>query len=137
MAIEQISVFIQNSPGRFCNALEVFEKEHINLRGFSASDTGDFGIARFIVDDPSLAAKALEKEGFAFSISPILCVKLDDEPGYLRHVFSVFSNCNINIIYSYSLISTYIAFSVENIDEAEKILQETSLNVVNSVSEIS
>ncbi len=52
MSIRQISVFVQSKPGHLKRNLDLFQEAGISVRGFSCSDTGDYGIARFIVDDP-------------------------------------------------------------------------------------
>ena len=52
MSIKQISVFVENRPGHLQRILALFTEKNINVRGYSCSDTGDYGIARFIVDKP-------------------------------------------------------------------------------------
>ena len=60
--------------------------------------------------------------GAACSSSEVLCVRLDDEPGELARVMGVMADCGINVSYSYSLISTYIALSTPDLDRAEELL---------------
>ncbi len=111
--------------------LTAFEQAHINVRGFSASDTGDYGIVRFIVDKPEAALEVLQERGAAAKMTDILCVRLDDKPGELARVMSVFAACQINVIYSYSLISTYIALNVDDIAHAEALLANEPIVMVN------
>ena len=42
MRIRQVSVFVQNQPGRLLAILEVIEKNGINLRALSISESGEF-----------------------------------------------------------------------------------------------
>lgn len=122
MSVQQISVFLESRPGHLRRVLDAFEDADVNVRGYSASDTGDYGIVRFVVDDPVRALAVLTDIGAACSSSEVLCVRLDDEPGELARVMGVMADCGINVSYSYSLISTYIALSTPDLDRAEELL---------------
>ena len=49
-------------------------------------------------------------------------MRLDDKPGELARVMGIMAGCGINVTYSYSLISTYIALSVKDLARAEELL---------------
>ena len=122
MSVRQVSVFLESRPGHLRRVLDAFEDADVNVRGYSASDTGDYGIVRFVVDDPVRALAVLTDIGAACSSSEVLCVRLDDEPGELARVMGVMADCGINVSYSYSPISTYIALSTPDLDRAEELL---------------
>ena len=122
MSVRQVSVFLERRPGHLRRVLDAFEDADVNVRGYSASDTGDYGIVRFVVDDPVRALAVLTDIGAACSSSEVLCVRLDDEPGELARVMGIMADCGINVSYSYSLISTYIALSTPDLDRAEELL---------------
>lgn len=130
MTVTQLSVFTESKPGHLARILDVLESAKINVRGFSVSDTGDYGIARFIVDDPIHAQKLLEETGSAFTLTEVLCLKLADVPGELARVMGILAGCGVNVKYSYSMISTYIIISTEDIQHAEKILSEEPLSLI-------
>lgn len=130
MSVSQISMFLESKPGHLSRALNNFEAHDINVRGYSASDTGDYGIVRFIVDKPEQALKVLKEAGAAAKLSEVLCLKLEDKPGELARIMGVLSDCGINVAYSYSLISTYIALSVENISQAESLLSKAPVELL-------
>ncbi len=131
MSVSQISVFVESRPGHMTRILDAFSAAGVNVRGYCASDTGDYGIVRFVVDDPERAIAALDEMGAAAKRADVLCVRLSDEPGALARVFSAIADCGINVTYSYSLISTYIALSVDDIQRAEELLRETSVEFVD------
>lgn len=131
MSITQISVFVESRPGHLVRVLSVLGDNDINIHGFSAGDTGEYGIVRFVVDKPVQAAEVLQAAGFACRVSDVLCAKLDDKPGELRHVLSVFGECGINIVYCYSLSSTFIAFAVKDLDAAAKALAQSDITLVS------
>ena len=118
MAVSQISVFQENQPGHLKHVLAAFEAAGINVRGYSVSDTGDYGIARFILDKPAEALDVLRARGYAATQSDILCIRLPDRPGELARVMGVIADAGLNVLYSYSLISTFIAIHVDDIAAA-------------------
>ena len=89
MSIKQISVFVQSKPGHLKQNLDIFQEVGISVRGFSCSDTGDYGIARFIVDDPERGLAVLKDRGAAVTLTDVVCVELVDKPGELARVFGV------------------------------------------------
>ena len=60
MQIQQLSVFIENKPGRMAEVTEVLAEANIDIRAISVADTRDFGILRVIVDKPKEAVEALK-----------------------------------------------------------------------------
>lgn len=124
MSVPQISVFMESRPGHLHRVLDAFEDAHVNVRGFSASDTGDYGVVRFIVDEPDKAIDVLRGMGSATVKSEVLCLRLPDRPGELARVMGILSDRGLNVSYTYSLISTFIAVSVKDIAHAEEILQD-------------
>lgn len=131
MSITQTSVFVESRPGHLVRVLSVLSRNNISIHGFSAGDTGEYGIVRFVVDEPGLAFEKLTEAGFACRQSEVLCVKLSHEPGALEHVLDVFGTCGINIVYCYSLASTYIAIAVKNVDAAVDALKKSDIALVN------
>ena len=131
MSVRQISVFLESQPGHLRRVLDAFEAAGVNVRGYSASDTGDYGIVRFVVDDPARALTVLTDMGAACSSTEVLCVRLDDEPGELARVMGVMADCGINVAYSYSLISTYIALSTPDLARAEELLSGEPVKLVS------
>ena len=124
MSVPQISVFMESRPGHLHRVLDAFEDAHVNVRGFSASDTGDYGVVRFIVDEPDKAVDVLRGMGSATVKSEVLCLRLPDRPGELARVSGILSDRGLNVSYTYSLISTFIAVSVKDIAHAEEILKD-------------
>lgn len=130
MSVSQISVFLESEPGHLHRVLDSFVAAKVNVRGYSAADTGDYGVVRFIVDDPDKALAVLREQGAAATKSEVLCVRLDDKPGELSRVMGIMARCGINVVYSYSLISTYIALSVLDIEQAESLLANEPVSMI-------
>lgn len=130
MSVSQISVFIESEPGHLVRVLDSFVEAGVNVRGYSASDTGDYGIVRFIVDNPDAALAVLREQNAACSKSEVLVLRLEDTPGELARVMEIIADCHINVTYSYSLISTYIVLSVNDVAAAERMLESEPVELL-------
>ena len=64
MAVEQISVFVQNEKGALSHVLDALGAANIEIRALSIADTSDFGILRMITDNNKKAQETLKKENY-------------------------------------------------------------------------
>lgn len=128
--VQQLSVFIENRPGRTSKVLEVLEQQGINVRGFMISDTNDYGILRLVVDQPQKALEVLSASGYAAKTKSILVARLVDEPGNLSKLLNHLAEAHINVTYSYSLISTFVAICTNDIEEAWEPALEAGVDLV-------
>jgi len=133
MDIIQLSVFIENKAGRITEVTDALAKAGLNIRGLAVSDTADFGIVRVIVNDPIAGKAALERAGFTVRETPVLVINLaDDRPGGLATVLKTVSDAGVNVEYIYSLVSTYLALNVADVDAAKALLKNTNIDLVSS-----
>ena len=51
MGVKQVSIFLENKPGKMCEMTDVLAANKINMRALSLAETDGFGIVRIIVDD--------------------------------------------------------------------------------------
>lgn len=132
MEITQLSVFIENKAGRITEVSNALAQAGLNIRGFAVSDTQDFGIVRVIVDNPSLGRKALEEAGFTVRETPVLVINLSqDKPGGLAAALKTVSDAGVNVEYIYSLVSTYLALNVADVERARTLLKDTDIEIVS------
>lgn len=125
--IRQISVFVENKPGRLASVTGVLFEKGINLRAFMIADAGDFGIIRMVVDKTDEAYKALKETGFTVAINEVLAVEVEDKPGELFRIAKALGDEGINIDYVYAFTSekhkALIIFRVDDLERAVKILE--------------
>ena len=55
----QISVFVQNKPGRLERVTDILTKADVNIRAFTVSGTYEYGVMKFLVNQPDRALEAL------------------------------------------------------------------------------
>ena len=83
MLITQISVFIENQPGKLGEVTQVLADNGVDMSALSLADTTDFGILRLIVNDPDKATEVLRTHDFIVKQSPVIAAVVDDRPGGL------------------------------------------------------
>jgi len=99
---EELAIQIADRPcafGRACRALADRGVNILALQSFPVS-TGA-SLVRFVVDNPTLAKRALATEGFAYTETEVAEVKLAHRPGALAQAASRLADAGININYTY------------------------------------
>jgi len=137
MTLHQISVFLENSPGKLQQLTDALAEHKINMRALSLAETSDFGIVRIIVDDLDAAAGVLKKENFVHTLTNVLGVAIPDEPGGLNRVLRVLSEKGINVEYMYAFLSrkdlchAYMIFHVQSPAAALSALAEKGIACIS------
>jgi hypothetical protein len=125
MNITQLSVFLENKPGRLQHVLKVLADRGINIRTLTIAEVSDFGILRMIVNKPDEAYAALKAEHVTCSRTDVLAVALEDTPGALHHLIDAFSRRQLNIEYMYAFTDRHGEHSIMifRFDDAEAALK--------------
>jgi hypothetical protein len=125
MTIDQISVFVENKPGKLVEVVETLGASGIDLRAMSIADTSDFGILRLIVSDSSKALVILREAGFVTSVNQVIAVSVEDKPGGLARVLRVLSDARVSIEYVYAFITHEAgrAFVIIRADDSARALE--------------
>jgi len=125
----QISVFIENKPGRLKPLLEVIAQNGLNIRALSIADTADFGIVRMIFDDSGLALRAIKEAGFTVRTNEVVRVEVPDRPGgLLDTVITPLAQAEVNIEYIYAYVTNPLetAVVVLKVNDTERALKALS-----------
>jgi len=134
--IKQISVFLENSPGRMAQVTSKLADNDVNIRALSVADTSDFGILRMIVNNPDKAYEKLKEAGFAVSITEVLAVRMPDIPGALYQFLEVLRSEEVNLEYMYAFCgvasgSAINVIRIDQMDKACKILAEKNIDILD------
>lgn len=78
--IDQISIFVENRPGKLAAIAEVMEAQMINFLAFSIAEADGFGLVRAVVDDPQSAQKVMRELGYAVIVNKVVAVQMKDQP---------------------------------------------------------
>ncbi|GIW82293.1 MAG: acetolactate synthase [Gemmatales bacterium] len=126
---KQISVFLENKPGRLANVLSAMEKEKVNITGLTVMDSHEHSVLRMVPSDVDGARKVLKSLNAPFTESDVLLVELRNQPGALAHVCEILAADHINIDHCYASAGgrngrTYGIFKVSNTAKAIKLLDK-------------
>ena len=105
--LKQITVFLENKPGRMEKVTGCLAEAKINLHALSLADTTDFGILRIIVSDTEKAMKVLKDNDFLAKAADVIAVAIDHNPGSLHKVLHKLNSSDISIEYMYAFTSRH------------------------------
>jgi len=118
--VRQVSVFLENQPGRFAALADLVADEGVNVEGVMLPSGTDYGIVHLVVDDDATVLRILEQHGYRSYTSHLLDVRLEDHPGAL-------AEAGIDINYGYSAIApggARLVLAVSDVERAEELLAE-------------
>ncbi len=132
--ISQLTVFLENEKGRLAAACRAIADAGINMHALYLADTEDFGVARMLCDTPELAAEKLKAAGWRAAVTPVLGVRVPDEPGGLATLLEFLDKSDINVEYGYCISvegnSAIDVLKVSSDAEIEKKLADAGFDAV-------
>ena len=132
--IQQLSIFLENKPGRLAEVTQTLTSGGINIHALSLADTSDFGILRLIVGDSEKAKKLLKDNGFTVSLTTVIALEMLHSPGGLNNVLQIFKDNDVNIEYMYAFVHNHsvatLVFRTDNGDKAIKILNDHKIKLL-------
>lgn len=133
MAIEQISVFIENETGGLADVVDVLARSAIDIRAMALADQADFGIVRLIVDDPARAAAALKEAGFTVRRTTVVGVLIPDRPGGLASTLNALRGVAVEYMYAFASKSgeqAVVVFRFEDVEHAVATLRSAGASLL-------
>ena len=139
MKLKQITIAIENAPGRLFEVTHALGEAGINLRALSLVDTGAFGQLRLLVSDVAKARRILMEMHMPAQINEVVAVEIDDKPGSLARMLRPLKDANIQVLYTYAFVGfsqgrAIMVFLFSNNDRAIKILQENGMQILDPES---
>ena len=135
MAIQQISVFVENKQGKLVETVKTLAEHDINIRAMSIADTKDFGILRMITSDNAKTKEVLS-DNTVVNTTDVIAVKMADVPGALYKVMDILSSAGVNIEYLYAFtasdaLGAYVVFRVDDVPHAQKLMDDNGMQSLN------
>ncbi len=136
MKIQQLSLFLENKPGRLQEAFEAIGQSGVNVESTTLVEAGDFGILRALVKDVDKAYEALSAR-FTVKKSDVLAIQADDAPGALAKILAIFAKDElVNVEYLYGFTSKKgigaIIMSVNAPTKAVELLAQGNVKLLSS-----
>ena len=137
MTIKQISVFLENKPGKLAEFVEFLRGHGIDLRALSLAYAPDCGIAPPRSDHTPKSQRWLAHAHDTDPSTPVIAVAVSDQPGALYEMLEAMREGSVNIEYTYAFTTrtdkgAYMVFRVadKSIDDAVKLLEKHNIKIV-------
>jgi hypothetical protein len=102
MKIQQLSLVLENQPGKLATPVEALAHAGINITTLCLAEYGNVGTLRLIVSDWRRAREVLQAAGFAVDVTEVLALDVADRPGGLASVLRVCAHHKLSIEYMYA-----------------------------------
>ncbi|OGP48350.1 MAG: hypothetical protein A3K30_00960 [Deltaproteobacteria bacterium RBG_13_51_10] len=135
MFVKQVSVVLENVPGKFLSVSECLGREGINIRAISVAETSDRSTVRFVTDNPEKTVRVLKSNGYSVSVADVIAVEIPDHPGALKAVLKPLQEANINVHYFYTFLGRgesgqpIVIIGVDKTEEAVEALEKNWLHL--------
>ena len=139
MKLKQLSVFLENRPGRVGRPCQALAAAGIDILTLCLADTEKFGILRLVVREWEPAKAALEKAGCVVNVTDVLALEIPDRPGGLQGVLDILEPNDLNIEYMYAFTlkrggNAVMIVRFEDPDRALVVLQKNGINALQTVA---
>jgi len=137
MHIDQLSVFLENRPGRLNEVCALLGKNGIDIKTLNLAESKDFGVLRVIVDKTDEALRVLKAASFAVDRTNIVAVEVPDTPGGLLKVLDVLAASSVNVEYMYGFTEkcsdkALMVFRFDDSAKAAAVLAAGGIRVVKN-----
>ena len=140
MKLQQLSIPLENSPGRLHDVTRALGDAGINLRAHCICDSAhDFGVLRILVSDLAAARGVIMEKYIPARVEDVVAVEIDDRPGCLADLLQLFLGTRINVEYMYAVAganrdNAVMVFRFREIDQAIATLRENNFKLLDADS---
>lgn len=137
MKVKQISVFLNNQKGRLERVTGILASRGIDIKSLCIAETEKYGVLRMLVDHPAEAIQVLRENHVTCEETEVLAVEVEDNPGGLHKVLSVFEDNNLNIEYMYAFVEksrncAVMIFKFDDLERAIIAAEKSSISLLSS-----
>jgi len=128
MPVKQISVSLENVPGKLSEVSDYLGDNGINIIALMIADTADISAVRFVPSDVEKAVNVLRTHGYSVKVTEVLAVEAPNHPGGLNAVLKPLKDMKINVNYLYTCLGrgekTVLIMGVDKMEEAIQVLKK-------------
>jgi hypothetical protein len=133
MIAYQVSVFLENKPGRLERITAVLKEAGINIRAMTlTTSSAGWGILNLLVDRPRDAAEMLGATGHP----AVLRVRMADAPGALNDMLVLLAKSGINVQNAYGTVlgdqkTAILVIDVEDIEHTQQLFTDAGVETLS------
>ncbi len=138
--LNQLAVFVENHPGKLKEVTSRVRGQNVEFYAFVCFDNPEFGIFRFICDEPEKMKRLLTSQGFVTKVGQVLAVTLTKELGGFDGLLGVLAEHDLNLNYTYPSFLRknglpVVIVNTDDLEKSEQVLRERGFHVIESMSE--
>ena len=130
--VKEFSVFLENTPGILAQFIKLLNAVEIKVRAITVAESEEYGLLSILVDKPEECKEILEENGYDFSESEVVAVKLDEKGTLLYDIAELMGLNNINIDYLYSTLveeQAHLIIRTNKNEKAAEVLKAKGFSV--------
>jgi hypothetical protein len=138
MIAHQVSIFLENKPGRLEKVTAVLKSAGINIRAMTLStSSAGWGILNLLVDRPDRACEKLSGAGHPAVLREIVVVSMEDSPGALHDMLSILARAGLNVQNAYGTVlgdnkTAILIIDVENTEHVQQIFDSAGVRTLSA-----
>lgn len=132
--ITQLSIFVNNEPGRLAGITKIIRETGVKVRAFNLAESAEFGILRAIVEDPEASYEKLKEKGIIVRKTDIIAISVQDAPDSFFKAADVMGKEGINIEYGYFYTGAsggVLFIRVDDTQKAVSILEGAGIRLLD------
>ena len=132
--ITQLSIFVNNEPGRLANVCKIIKSVGIRVRAFNLAESAEFGILRAIVENPDDSFEKLREKGIIIRKTDIIAIAVTDAADSFFEAADILGNAGVNIEYGYFYTGVNDSVLFVRVDDTEKavdILEKAGIRLLD------
>ncbi len=139
MKITQLSVYLENSPGKLTVPCRALAAAGINIMAVSLAHTNRVGVLKLIVSDPPRGRDVLDAAGCVVETGEVIAIAIADRPGGLEEVLEAIEPEQINLEDVYALTrpadqAAVLVCAFANPDAALTALTAANVQVIHDLN---
>lgn len=100
----QLSVALENQPGRLAAISRLLADRGIHIEAISVIDNVEQGVVRLMTSDPVVSRAALEDAGLHVVEAEVIAIETRDRLGKLALITEALAEAGVNIEYAYASV---------------------------------
>jgi hypothetical protein len=136
MKLQQISIFLDNSPGRLYEATHALGKAGMHVAALSLVDNGNSGVLRLVAADVTKARQIMMEKQFPGRVDEVVAAEIGEDPDGLARVLQPVLAEGVSVDYMYSLSEPSLPkhvmiFHFSDNDRAIEILERSRVGTLD------
>jgi hypothetical protein len=134
--IREISIRIENEPGRMFRVARALGDAGIDITALSVAGSETAGVLRLIVSDTAAARRTLMRLDLPAAVGEVVAVAIPDTPGSLAGVLALLEAQSINVVHLYAFRRTgseraVVVMHTDRDEDVEGILETAGMPLVD------